>query len=112
MAIIDRPWESSALRANSRATRAAAAAGTDVIASCHAGVPGVAASSYPAGHSPGRPSRRTAYWAISRSNTVVTRWPATRAAGTPRRTIAPPSVLTLYGRHEQAGPVDLPRLDT
>jgi hypothetical protein len=45
MAIIDRPWDSSALRANSRATRAAAAAGTEVIASCQAGVAGEAASS-------------------------------------------------------------------
>jgi len=45
IAIIDRPRDSSALRANSRATRAAAAAGTEVIASCQAGVPGDAASS-------------------------------------------------------------------
>jgi hypothetical protein len=37
---MDRPRDTSALRANSRATRAAAAAGTVVIRSCHAGVPG------------------------------------------------------------------------
>ena len=45
MQIIDRPLDSSALRANSRATRAAAAAGTEVIRSCQAGVPGADASS-------------------------------------------------------------------
>jgi len=45
MMIIDRPPESSAFCANSRPMRAAAAAGTPVISSCHAGVPGVAGSS-------------------------------------------------------------------
>jgi hypothetical protein len=45
IAIIDRPPESSALQANSRATRTAAAAGTEVIACCHAGVYGWVASS-------------------------------------------------------------------
>jgi hypothetical protein len=69
--IMDRPRDSSALRANSRATRAAAAAGTEVIASCQAGVPGDAASSLPDGHCPGSPARATAYCASSRSNTMV-----------------------------------------
>jgi hypothetical protein len=45
MAIIDLPPETSALRANSRATRVQAAAGTEVIRSCHAGVYGVEGSS-------------------------------------------------------------------
>ena len=43
--IIERPRDSSALRANSRAIRAAAAAGTPVTCSCQAGVYGAAASS-------------------------------------------------------------------
>ena len=38
MMIIDRPPDSSALRANSLATRMACAADTPVIASCQAGV--------------------------------------------------------------------------
>lgn len=38
MMTIDRPPDSSALRANSLATRMAWAAETPVIASCHAGV--------------------------------------------------------------------------
>jgi hypothetical protein len=38
MMIIERPRVSSALAANSRAMRAAAAAGTPVMVSCHAGV--------------------------------------------------------------------------
>lgn len=59
MAIIERPSFTSALRANSRATFTAARRSTDVIASCHAGVYGACASSYPAGQSPGRPSRAT-----------------------------------------------------
>jgi hypothetical protein len=45
MMIIDRPPDSSALRANSRPTFAAAAAGTPVNPSCHAGVQGCAGSS-------------------------------------------------------------------
>jgi hypothetical protein len=45
MTIIDRPPDSSALRANSRATRIAWAAATPVIGSCHAGVYGADASS-------------------------------------------------------------------
>ena len=44
--IIERPFESSAFCANSRAIRAAADAGTPVIASCQAGVYGAVASSY------------------------------------------------------------------
>lgn len=38
MMIMDRPLDCSALRANSRATRMQAWAGTDVISSCQAGV--------------------------------------------------------------------------
>ena len=38
MMIIDRPLDSSALRANSRAIRMQACAGTEVISSCQAGV--------------------------------------------------------------------------
>ncbi len=45
--IIDRPPESSAFWANSRAMRAAAVPGTPVMASCQAGVYGAVASSYP-----------------------------------------------------------------
>ncbi len=45
MTIIDRPPDSSALRANSRAMRAAVDAGTEVIVSCQAGVHGSSASS-------------------------------------------------------------------
>ena len=45
MMIIDRPPESTAFWANSRAMRIAASAGTEVISSCQAGVYGVAASS-------------------------------------------------------------------
>ncbi|MND06100.1 hypothetical protein D3C83_272750 [compost metagenome] len=44
MMIIDRPRVSSALAANSRPTLAAAAAGTPVMGSCHAGVYGWEAS--------------------------------------------------------------------
>ena len=43
--IMDRPWDSSELFANSRAIRMQASAGTLVISACQAGVPGVAASS-------------------------------------------------------------------
>lgn len=35
---MDRPWDFSALAANSRAVRITASAGTDVTSSCHAGV--------------------------------------------------------------------------
>ncbi|CPU65200.1 Uncharacterised protein [Mycobacteroides abscessus] len=45
MMIIERPPESSAFCANSRPMRVAAAAGTPVNRSCHAGVAGVASSS-------------------------------------------------------------------
>jgi hypothetical protein len=45
MQIIERPPLRSALRANSRATFAAIRRSTPVIASCHAGVYGAAASS-------------------------------------------------------------------
>ena len=43
--IIDRPLESAAFCANSRAIRATACAGTPVIDSCQAGVYGVDGSS-------------------------------------------------------------------
>ncbi len=43
--IMQRPRVCSAVLANSRAARTTAPAGTDVIASCQAGVHGVAASS-------------------------------------------------------------------
>ena len=46
---------------------AASDAGTLVIASCHAGVYAVSASSYPLAQSPGSPSRPTPYWASIRS---------------------------------------------
>lgn len=46
MRIVDRPPDSSALRANSRPILAAAAAGTPVHCSCHAGVQGWLTSSY------------------------------------------------------------------
>ena len=59
MRIIERPRDSSAFAANSRPMRSAFAAGTPVNCSCHAGVPGCEASSYPVGHSPGSPSRAT-----------------------------------------------------
>ncbi len=91
-AIIDRPSVRSALRANSRAIRAACSAGTEVIVSCQAGVYGSAASSYDVGQLPGRPGRRTPYCASIRSKTVVTRRPATRRTGTPRTMTEPPSV--------------------
>ncbi len=42
--IMQRPPDSSAVRANSRATLTAWAAGTEVSRSCQAGVPGVSAS--------------------------------------------------------------------
>ncbi len=45
MMIIDRPPDSSALVANSRAIRMQASAGTLVISSCQAGVYGLVASS-------------------------------------------------------------------
>jgi hypothetical protein len=45
MMIIERPSDSSALRANSRPIRAAADPGTPVICSCHAGVHGEEGSS-------------------------------------------------------------------
>ena len=43
--IMERPRVFSAVRANSRAVRITAAAGTEVIASCQAGVQGCVASS-------------------------------------------------------------------
>ncbi len=73
--------------------RSTVAAGTEVIASCHAGVY-VSGSSYPDGHVPGSPGRLTPYCARSRSNTVVTRCPATIRVGTPRRISPPPSPPT------------------
>ncbi len=45
MTIMQRPRVFSAVSANSRAMRTTAAAGTEVIASCQAGVQGCAASS-------------------------------------------------------------------
>lgn len=45
MMIIERPSDSSALRANSRPIRAAAEPGTPVTCSCQAGVQGADASS-------------------------------------------------------------------
>jgi len=45
MTTVERPSVSSALRANSRATRATTAAGMPVSGSCQAGVYGCAASS-------------------------------------------------------------------
>ncbi len=45
MTIIERPCDCAALAANSRAIRAAAAAGTEVMDSCQAGVYGCDGSS-------------------------------------------------------------------
>jgi hypothetical protein len=44
MRIMQRPRDFSAVRANSRAILTARAAGTEVSASCQAGVPGASAS--------------------------------------------------------------------
>ncbi|PNG90382.1 hypothetical protein SMF913_25847 [Streptomyces malaysiensis] len=96
--IIERPRVRSALRANSRAIRAACPAGTDVIASCQAGVAGSDASSYEAGQRPGSPGRSTPYCASIRSKTVVTRRPPIRRTGTPRTMTEPPSVLPSSNR--------------
>lgn len=90
--IMQRPRDFSAVRANSRAIFTAFAAGTEVCVSCHAGVPGCEASSYPVGQLPGRPGRATPYCASSRSKTVVTSGPSgppSRVAGTPRRSTSP-----------------------
>ncbi len=92
MRIMQRPLERSAVRANSRAMRTHADAGTEVCVSCQAGVAGASASSYDAGHRPGRSGRATPYWASSRSKTVVTSGPVappSRVAGTPRRRTSP-----------------------
>ena len=86
MMIIERPPESIAFCANSRAMRAAATPGTPVMVSCQAGVYSASASSSPLAHCPGRPSRPTPYSASSRSKTVVTIRPSISRTGTPRAT--------------------------
>ncbi len=106
MAIMERPSVRSALRANSRAIRAACAAGTEVTVSCQAGVYGWEASSYEAGHVPGSPGRRTPYCASIRSKTVVTRRPPIVRTGTPRTITVPPSVGPSSKRGSATAAVD------
>ena len=67
MTIWERPPDSTALRAKSRATWMMAGPGTPVISLAQAGVPGTVASWYSAGYWPGIEGRSTAYWARSRS---------------------------------------------
>ena len=100
MMIIERPWDSSEFVANSRAMRMH-------CLGRHAGdlrLPGRGvgrgASSYPVGHSPAGPAAATPYWASIRSRTVVTRWPPTRRAGTPRRRTEPVAVGLDEGRQQ------------
>ncbi len=113
MTIIERPPDSSALAANSRAMRAARSASTPVIADCQAGVYGSSASSYDVGQRPGSPGRPTPYWASSRSYTVVTGRPAIRRTGTPRRSRpAPPSGASKRGSRTVTGASPPPSADS
>ena len=82
--IIERPPDSSALCANSCATRTTWDALTPVIDSCQAGVYGSDGSSQPVGQDPGSPGRCTPYCASIRSNTVQHRCSPIRRTGTPR----------------------------
>src|SRR6187431_275817 len=109
MRIMDRPFDSWALAANSRPIFSALAAGTPVISSCQAGVHGDDASSYPLGQVPGSPGRPTPYCASSRSKTVVTVRPATCLVGTPRRMLpADPSTASNLGSVTAAVPEPSP----